>query len=224
MPAIACPSCGGAIPFRSSFSVYAVCSYCGSTVVRRDRDVQAIGRVADLPPEVTPLQVGTELDWQGVRYTLAGRLRVAWQEGAWNEWFMVAGDKTGWLADAQGFLSVAFPTPLEGLPDVAAGALPGIGDTVTVAGRAFRVTDIKDAVCVGAEGELPFAAPAGRSATYLDMMDPAGGFAGLESSADGVELYLGHSTEFDALGLRNLRPIDGWAAPGTPPGTDDPLA
>ena len=86
------------------------------------------------------------------------------------------------------------------------------------------MTDIKDAVCVGAEGELPFAAPAGRSATYLDMMDPAGGFAGLENSADGVELYLGHSTEFDALGLRNLRPIDGWAAPGTPPGTDDPLA
>ncbi len=224
MPNVACPSCGGAIPFRSSVSVYAVCPYCGSTVVRRDRDVQAIGRVADLPPEMTPLQIGTDLGWQGVRYTLAGRLRVAWQDGAWNEWFMVAGNATGWLAEAQGFLSVAFPAPLDGLPDVAAGALPELDATIAIDGRTFRVTDIKDAVCVGSEGELPFPAPAGGAATYLDMLAPDGGFAGLESSPRGVALYLGRYTSFDALGLRNLRPIDGWAAPGTPPGADDPLA
>ena len=71
---IACPSCGATIPFRSSFSVYAVCSYCGSTVLRNDRDVRAIGSVADLPAEMTPLQVGAELDWRGKHYTLAGRL------------------------------------------------------------------------------------------------------------------------------------------------------
>lgn len=220
----ACPSCGAAIPFRSSVSVYAVCAYCGSTVVRRDRDVEAIGRVADLPPEMTPLQVGTELEWQGVHYTLAGRLRVAWQDGAWNEWYMVAGDTAGWLADAQGFLSVAFAEPLDPASDLAAGAMPALGATVTVAGRDFRVTDIKEAACVGAEGELPFPAPAGRTATYFDMLDPLGGFAGLEADVEGVALYRGAYVGFDQLRLRNLRALEGWAAPTALAGTDDPLA
>ena len=221
---IACPSCGAAIPFRSSFSVYAVCSYCGSTVIRNDWDVRAIGSVADLPAEMTPLQVGTEFAWQGVRYTLAGRLRVAWQDGAWNEWFIVAGDTVGWLADAQGFLSIAFAQPIEQAPDLAAGALPAFGDTLTIAGRPFRVTDVKDAVCVGSEGELPFRAAMGRRATYLDMVDPTGGFASIESTVDSVELYRGKYVGFDALGLRNLRKLDRWAPPVSRPGIDDPLA
>ncbi len=221
---VACPSCGAAIAFRSSVSVYAVCAYCGSTVLRRDRDVHAIGSVADLPAEMTPLQVGTELDWRGVRYTLAGRLRVAWQDGAWNEWFMVAGNAVGWLADAQGFLSVAFEQPLDQVPDLVAGALPAFGDSLTIAGRPFRVTDVKDAVCVGSEGELPFRAAMGRRATYLDMVDRVGGFAGIEATADGVELYRGEYVRFDALGLRNLRTLDGWVPPVGRPGADDPLA
>ena len=221
---IACPSCGAAIPFRSSFSVYAVCSFCGSTVVRSDRDVRAIGNVADLPAEMTPLQVGTEFDWKGVRYTLAGRLRVAWQDGAWNEWFMAAADAVGWLADAQGFLSVAFPEPIVQAPDLAAGALPAFGEILTIAGHPYRVTDIKDAVCVGSEGELPFSAAIGRRATYLDMVGPTGGFASIESTSDGLELYRGNYVTFDALGLRNLRRLEGWAPPTEPPGTDDPLA
>ncbi|MGI4946714.1 MAG: DUF4178 domain-containing protein [Janthinobacterium lividum] len=221
---IACPSCGAAIPFRSSVSVYAVCASCGSTVLRSDRDVHAIGSVADLPAEMTPLQVGTELEWQGARYTLAGRLRVAWQDGAWNEWFMVAGDSAGWLADAQGFLSVAFAQPMDQVPDLVAGALPAFGDTLTIAGRPFRVTDVKDAVCVGSEGELPFRAAIGRRATYLDMVDPTGGFASIEATTDGVELYRGEYVRFDALGLRNLRALDGWAPPANRSAPDDPLA
>jgi len=223
MIAFACPSCGAEIPFRSSFSVYAVCSYCGSTVVRQDRDVTQIGQVADLPAEMTPLQIGTDLDWRGTRYTLAGRKRVAWADGAWNEWFMVAGDKTGWLAEAQGFFAVAFPHPIEAAA-LPAGALPRLGATVAIDDSPYRVSDIKQATCLGSEGELPVRAPRGRKATYVDMMDEQGGFAGIEDSADGRLLFIGENTDFDLLKFRNLRKVEGWKPPATPRGPQDPLA
>ena len=79
-------------------------------------------------------------------------------------------------------------------------------------------------MCVGSEGELPFRAATGRRATYLDMVDPSGGFASIESTAEGVELYSGEYVRFDALGLCNLRKLEGWVPPANRPGLDDPLA
>ena len=212
---VSCPSCDAPIAFRAGTSVFAVCSYCGSTVVRGDAAVERIGTMAELPEEMTPFQVGTELEHGGTRYTLAGRVRVAWVDGAWNEWFMVGGDTDAWLAEAQGTLAVSFPqdpAQAQGLP---AGP-PALGDLVTVAGHTYRVTDLKEARCLGSEGELPFRAPRGRAATYADMLGPGGGFAGAEYSADGVQLYAGRYVSFNALRPRNLRPVEGWDSPPPP--------
>ena len=112
MAEYACPSCGAPMTFRSSFSVYAVCSFCGSTVLRTDRDVSLIGTMADLPDEMTPFQVGTGLSWHTDTYTLAGRVRMGWADGAWNEWFIDSANRKGWLSEAQGFLALAFETPV----------------------------------------------------------------------------------------------------------------
>ena len=84
---------------------------------------------------------------------------------------------------------------------------------VTVAGQRFRVSDIKRASCVGSEGELPFAAPRGRSAIYYDMVSASGGFAGLEVADDGRRCYRGDYVLFDELGLSNMRPVEGWREP-----------
>jgi hypothetical protein len=207
-----CPSCGAALTFRSSFSVFAVCGFCGSTVVRTDRDVQSIGTMADLPEEMTPLQVGTGLSYRGRAYELAGRVRMGWADGAWNEWYMVGGDAEGWLAEAQGFLTVAFPQPLDAAPGLGTAAVR-LNQIVMVSGRSFRVADIKDATCIGSEGELPFAAPRGRAARYADMVGEHGMFASIEDAAEGRRLYTGEYVDFDDLGLHNFRALEGWAPP-----------
>lgn len=211
----ACPSCGAPVPFRSSFSVYAVCASCGSTVLRGDADVSRIGEMADLPDDMSPLQVGTLFTYRGQRYELLGRVRMGWADGAWTEWFFDGGGRQGWLAEAQGFLSVSFehPAPAE-LP----GAMPALGTVLRIDGTPYRVSDLKQATCTGSEGELPFAAPRGRTAEYADMVGPASGFAGLENGPDERRLYVGTYAGFDELAFANLRDVEGWTPPR--PGKD----
>src|SRR4028119_254888 len=50
----ACPSGGAPVAYGIGASVAQVCRYCKAVVVRSDRDLRALGRVADLAPP-TPL-------------------------------------------------------------------------------------------------------------------------------------------------------------------------
>ena len=56
----ACPNCGAPIEFRWSSAVQTVCAHCRSVVVRHDVDLEALGEVGDLPPDSSPIQIGTE--------------------------------------------------------------------------------------------------------------------------------------------------------------------
>ncbi len=82
MLATTCPSCGAELHFRSSVTICAVCASCGSMVVRSDVAVAAIGAMASLPDDISPLQIGTDLTLDGRRYTVLGRVRMYWADGA----------------------------------------------------------------------------------------------------------------------------------------------
>src|SRR5688572_486092 len=98
-----CPSCGAEIAFRSRASVFAVCSFCKSTVVRHDMDLSTIGKMADLQFDMTPLQVGTTGYYDGRKFELIGRLKVGYEDGFWNEWYtLFDNEEPWWLAEAQG--------------------------------------------------------------------------------------------------------------------------
>src|SRR5512139_643498 len=164
-----CPSCGAEVVFTSNISVYAVCKYCSSMIVRHDLDVESIGIAAALPEDMSPFQIGTEGYYQGVHFSLVGRMKIGWEDGSWNEWFMVTDDgRKGWLAEAQGFYAVCFevePPPL----DFAVRAIQHqkkdnsfIGSTLVLNSQKLKVVDSKKSSCLGSEGELPFAAPQGR--------------------------------------------------------------
>jgi hypothetical protein len=75
------------------------------------------------------------------------------------------------------------------------------------------VTDLKQAICAGSEGELPFTARRGREVRYADLTSGAGGFAGLEEGEDGRRLYAGRNIHFDDMEFGNLREVEGWTAP-----------
>src|SRR5688572_12411014 len=102
-----CPSCAATIVFKSRVSVLAVCSYCKSAVVRHDLNVENLGKMAELPPDMSPLQLGTRGKYEGTSFEIVGRLKVAWEEGTWNEWYLLFDSgRDGWLAEAQGFYGV----------------------------------------------------------------------------------------------------------------------
>ena len=231
-----CPSCAAEGAFQSSLSVDAVCKYCNSMIVRRDVDVESIGTMAALPDDMSPLQIGTGGFYKGLRFTIIGRMKIGWDDGVWNEWFLYTDDgRRGWLAEAQGSYGISFelddplhPNTEEALnkritqfEDQAAkssvnkalgksGARPELGSYLTLNNQKFKVVDIKRATCIGSEGELPFSAPKGRKTLSVDLSGGNGEFACIEMLDGKQRIYVGNYVEWDELRCYNLRPLEGW--------------
>lgn len=204
-----CPSCGAELVFQSGISVFAVCSYCQSMVVRRDVDLENLGKMAQLPPDMSPLQVGTTGRYEKRGFVLAGRLKLQWESGVWTEWNALFDDGSqGWLADAQGFLMMSFEASLAAVPELSE---VRVGTPIATKSGTMTVKDIKQATCVGSQGELPFPAPHGRKSTTADLEgDNSDLFGTLDYGPEGVKLYTGRYVDFEELQLQNLREIDGW--------------
>lgn len=209
MKEYSCPSCGASVKFISKASIFAVCPYCRSMLVRHDVDVETIGTMAEtMDEDTTPLQLGTEGVYQDKRFGLAGRVRLAWSDGSWDEWYAWFNDGSqGWVAQAQGFYMVSFQ-----IPDLEAPDLAGlrVGERIEFEEHSYQVDDIKKTTCVASEGELPFKAPKGRTGTSVDLSGPARRFACIEYSEEGTRVFEGHYVDFDDLKLSFMRPLDGW--------------
>jgi len=76
-----CPSCGAEVVFKSSVSVFTVCAYCKSMIVRHDMDLEALGTMAEVPDDVSPLRIGTRGRDSSGRFEIVGRLKMSWSEG-----------------------------------------------------------------------------------------------------------------------------------------------
>jgi len=203
-----CPSCGAEVVFKSSVSVFTVCAYCKSMIVRHDMDLEALGTMAEVPDDVSPLKIGTRGRDSSGRFEIIGRLKMSWSEGYWNEWFLLFEDgRHGWLAEAMGFLMLSFEvTKAVKVPE--ADDIK-IGKAYDVApGRTFFADDIKETTCIASEGELPFQGMSGRTTTSIDLSNSAGEFANIEhSKQDGVSVFIGKYVQFEALDLSNLRDL-----------------
>jgi hypothetical protein len=184
-------------------------------LVRRDASLEAIGRVAEVPDDFSPLQLHASGTFDGRRFTLIGRIRKAWEQGSWSEWCAMFDDgRLGWLAEAQGELVMTFERPLESAsPLPSAGKLRGTvpGDTFTLDHREYTVADIKDVTCVGAQGELISCPAPGRSMRSVDLHGPDLEFATLEQDGEQVQLYSGRYVDFSECRFTGLRALAGWA-------------
>jgi hypothetical protein len=212
-----CPSCGAEVVFNSNLSVYAVCQYCRSMIVRQDLDLESIGTMATLPDDMSPFQLGSEGYYLGKHFTLVGRMKMGWADGSWNEWFMATEDgRKGWLAEAQGCYAICFetaPPPLE----FAVRAIQQQKKDVSLLGSSLQlehcklhVVDTKKASCIASEGELPLISAPGRMVVSVDLMGARGEFASVEIETGKQRAYLGRYVEWKEMRCTNVRTFDGW--------------
>ena len=203
-----CPACSAEVEFKSRSSVFGVCSYCSSTLVRHDMNLETLGKMAELPPDVSPLKVGTRGFYDNSRFEILGRKKMVWENGYWNEWFvMFDNGKEGWLAEAQGNLAISFKD--EGI------AIPSkqqLNLDLIVNSRYghFEAQDIKEATCTGSHGELPSQGLKGQKSLCVDFVGEEGTFLSIEYGLHKTEAYVGKYVEFDDFKFTNLREIDGW--------------
>jgi hypothetical protein len=205
-----CPTCGAPLKFVSA-APYAVCAYCRSLVVRTDVGFQSMGRVAMVPDDFSPLQLGTRGQFDQRSFVLIGRIRKVWNEGSWSEWCAQFGDGAlGWLAEAQGDLVMTFERPITLTPQKLAP-----GTIVTLENERFQVSDIKQVSCAGAEGELASYSPETKPMTSVDLRGPAFAFATIERS-DKLRIFVGRFVEFAECRFEQLRAMEGWTTESAP--------
>ncbi|MBP6188834.1 MAG: DUF4178 domain-containing protein [Azonexus sp.] len=204
-----CPSCGAPVVFKSASSVFAVCEYCQSTLVRHDQNLEDIGKMAALVEDRSPLQLGTEGSYKGVHFALIGRIQIKYSQGIWNEWHLLFDDmRTGWLSEASGEYVLTFaqfvPETLPKFDDLK------IGQRFVLASQTWTVSNIENAECVAGQGELPFKVGAGYPVAAVDLRNQAN-FATLDYSETPPLLFVGEAVDFKSLKMANLR--DGMAIP-----------
>jgi hypothetical protein len=191
-----------------------VCPYCRSLLVRRDASLESIGRVAEVPDDLSPLQLRTAGVYEKRPFTLIGRIRKTWDEGSWSEWCANFDQPDfGWLAEAQGDLVMTFEHPLQELGSVhspQALLQAASGTAVNIHGEPFQISDIKTVTVTAAEGELTSAALSGTQMTSIDLRGPGVKFATIEIASKQTRLFVGRFVEFDECRFSNLRTLEGW--------------
>ena len=204
-----CPNCGAPVRFLWSSAVQTTCAYCRSILVRREVDLERVGEVADLPPDPSPLQIGTEGVYRDKSFVVVGRILYEYEHGGWNEWHAVCQDgSSAWLSDAQAEYAVSFLTPMPGLPP-ADQLAPG--QIFRWNGVQYELTTLTLAQYRGLEGELPFEYWDKEQVLFADLRSRDARFATLDYSDAEPLLFLGEAVEFDDLNLKNLRQFEGWS-------------
>ena len=212
-----CPQCGAALRFRSADLAVRVCAYCRSTIVRRGEALEDVGRAADLPEDVSPLQLGVRGRDGEQAFELVGRVRWRWSDGAWNEWCALYADGSyGWLGEASGRLML-----LRRTREVAGAAVDNLlaGRPITpglealIDGDPFTVVDVREVACVGAEGELPDPTPVGTAGVSVDLQRPDGRTATLQEEGGTVSAYAGRYVTLAEIAATGLREFEGWPLP-----------
>ncbi len=207
----ACPSCGAPVVFRGATSIVAVCGFCRSTLLRSGTKLEDIGKQAELLADPSPIQLGTEGQYRGVRFTVVGRVQYRYAAGVWNEWHCLLDDgRAAWLSDASGNYLFTFLRAPETIPALAELAL---GRELQLDGKTYQVMDVERAHVVAGAGELPFKVGSGYEAVFVDLHGADGGFATVDFSETPPLLYTGEQQSFESLRLLNLREEHGAAAP-----------
>ncbi|HSO40167.1 MAG TPA: DUF4178 domain-containing protein [Labilithrix sp.] len=198
-----CPNCGSAIEFRAGASLSLVCKYCKHVVVRTDRDMKNLGRVADVTFSDAALSPGDSGTFRGRSFTIEGRLVLQHpQGGTWEEYYAVFdGRNNAWISEAQGFWQVvtAEPVPAPPLQSLHPQMQVPLGQH-----GIFVVGERNEGTFLSGEGELPFAAAPGTKRFFVDLSAAGGGWASIDYG-DGTaapQVYVGVQTSFAEFQIR----------------------
>lgn len=172
----------------------------------RDGDaLKRIGVSSELFDDHSPLQLGAAGTFQGVAFTLVGRLQYGYADGTWNEWHALFDNgRSGWLSEDNGAYVFSFDAALDEAP-------PRVdelraGERRVVAGRGWDVAAVTTARLIGALGELPAAPRLQGAFVIAELRNPQGEVGTLDYSTPGqVHWSIGRGVLLADLALSGLR-------------------
>lgn len=199
--AFECPSCGGEIRRENPASKSLSCPYCGQTSHLTDDSLEAVGRQHLLIDYGSMLRVGMRATLRDTPFSVLGRLRIKYEDGFWDEWYVQLLDKgdMAWIQEDDGaFVLFRQRESLDGIPydAIKVGTFYDFGGEY----NEVFITSKGHAQVEGGEGELPFAIVPGDPADFVEGMK-AGGLVSVEVLPDECNLFEGMPFELDEITL-----------------------
>ena len=197
-PTLNCPSCGAPVTPKHRFVKLAVCEFCQQTMHLTPEGADPTGQTATLTDLFSPLKVNARGRLGGKAFQVYGRLRFAYEDGCWDEWYVLFEDdgSDAWIHEDEGELTllrkVEASAPIPAFDAVRAGTRMNLG------GMAAVITERGSATIEGGEGQLPWAVRPGERIDYVDG-NAGGKLVMVEYTSDGTELYVGDPVDEDDL-------------------------
>jgi uncharacterized membrane protein YgcG len=165
--------------------------------------LRRIGASAEPFDDHTALQLGAAGSYQGVAFTLVGRLQYRSADGTWNEWHaLFDAARSGWLSEDNGRYVLAFERPLDAAPE--ARALT-VGAAQSIEGQVYNVASVTTATLIAAQGELPSPPVTDRSFSVADLRNTRGEVGTLDySDAAAPRWSVGSSVQLADLRMTGL--------------------
>jgi hypothetical protein len=174
-------------------------------VARGDRQIENLGKVADVVDTGSPLDVGLKGRYQDVPFELTGRAQLGHAAGGvWDEWYAAFADgRWGWLAEAQGRFYLTFqqrPHDSGGAPSYKDLRL---GQPLRLASgsAALVVAEKGEARAVSAVGQIPYRLVPDETYPYADLSGQDGEFATLDYGEAPPLVFVGREIELGELGI-----------------------
>ncbi|MES2299657.1 MAG: DUF4178 domain-containing protein [Pseudomonadota bacterium] len=204
MQIVSCPSCGAQVEFKSHAAVMAVCEFCQATLMKELDAVKDIGKMSAVLEDYSQIQIGTSGKFGGRPFAVIGRIQLRWAAGMWNEWYLLFEDgSTSWLGDSSGLYTLTTERAM-------AGALPAFGDIMpgrrfSIGGSGYTASEVRNAECIGGQGELPFKVGQGWQAKVADFRNGSTFLTLDYSDADTPTVYTGVAVTLEELECQLLR-------------------
>lgn len=200
---VSCPNCGAPVTLAHRSVRLASCQNCGS-LLAIERDGWVIkGTSARLSSFASVMSLGDVGTLRGRDFQAIGRIRCAYEDGFWDEWYLLFSDgAAGWLQEDEGELTLVSRERLSAIPRPTA-IRPG--ETIDVGGRAVYIREKGSAEIEGVEGQLPSGVRIGQAFDYIDGLWN-GRAVMLELSEREVELFIGDEIDLSELNLRGGSP------------------
>ncbi|MES2934708.1 MAG: DUF4178 domain-containing protein [Pseudomonadota bacterium] len=204
MQNVACPSCGAPVQFRSHASVMAVCEYCKTTVLKDADSVKDLGKMSDVLEDYSPIQIGTTGLFGGRVFNVIGRIQLRYAAGLWNEWAILFDDgAAAWLSDSSGLYTLTTERPADAQLPTFEQLQPG--QSYPISGQSFIVAEIRNADCIGGQGELPFKIGQGWRIRVADFRCHSSFLTLDYSDSELPKVYAGQAVTLDGLQCQMLR-------------------
>ena len=165
-----CPSCGAPIEQKTPGARTLVCGYCHQTSHVNADSLQAVGEKHLLVDYGSVFAIGQSGRYFGREFLVLGRIRIDYEDGFWDEWYIQFLDdgEGAWIQEDDGsFVLFHQEKELENRISLDSVAVGGWSD-LNSAWESIFITSKSEAKVNGGEGELPFRIVPGEPADFVD--------------------------------------------------------